>query len=319
MPPAARSAAAPPSSRTPGPDERWRLSLGGRFDAWRNFDAHQDGPAGSVALPARSETAFSPRVAVQRRFTPALALSASAYRSFRGPTLNELYRSFRVGNVVTNGNALLRAERLGGVEASGLFAAGRFSGRLTGFWMVVDDTIANVTLSTTPALVTRQRQNLGRIRSRGLELEGELHPGSGWTLTGALALTDATVREFESDPSLEGLRLAQVPRQAGAVGVRRDGRRVTVAAQARWCGEQFEDDLNTLPLAAAFNLDAFAGYAVSPRWQIFAALENALDSDQEIGRTPVVTLAPPRSFRAGLRLRLGAPPPATAGTGVAPH
>lgn len=296
------------------PDDRWQVSLGGRFDAWRNFDAHQDAAGRSTPLPGRTESALSPRLAVRRRLGPAVALSASAYRAFRAPTLNELYRAFRVGNVVTNGNPLLQAERLRGMEASALLTAGPLTARATGFWMEVDDTIANVTLSSTPALVTRQRQNLGRIRSRGLELEAEVHPHAGWTLTGAVTLTGATVRAFAADPALVGLQLPQVPRQAGAAGVRRDFRRLVLSAQARWCAHQFEDDLNTLRLAAAFNLDAFASYAVSPRWQVYAALENALDSEQEIGRTPVVTLAPPRSVRAGLRLRLGSRP----GTGVAP-
>jgi outer membrane receptor protein involved in Fe transport len=297
------------------PDDRWQVSLGGRFDAWRNFDAHQDGPGGSTLLPSRSESALSPRLAVRRRLGRSLALSASAYRAFRAPTLNELYRSFRVGNVVTGGNPLLQAERLRGAEASALLTPGPLSLRVSGFWMEVEDTVGNVTVSSTPALVTRQRQNLGRIRSRGLELEGELHPGTGWTLTGAFTLTGATVRAFSSDPTLVGRRLPQVPRQAGALGVRRDGRRFTLSTQARWSARQFEDDQNALPLAAAFNLDAFAAWAVSPRWQVYAAVENALDSEQEIGRTPVVTLAPPRSVRAGLRLRLGSAP----GTGVAPH
>lgn len=34
------------------------------------------------------------------------------------------------------------------------------------FWSEIDDSIANVTVSTTPALITRQRQNLGAIRAR---------------------------------------------------------------------------------------------------------------------------------------------------------
>src|SRR6185369_790818 len=116
----------------------------------------------------------------------------------------------------------------------------------------------------------------------------------------------ATVREFPADPSLEGLLLPQVPRVSGALQARYDGRRLRLAAQARWSGRQFEDDVNQLPLAAFATLDLRASYAPGDRWQAFVALENALDSEQEIGRTPVVTLGPPRAARAGVRLRLGA-------------
>ncbi|MGH9582904.1 MAG: TonB-dependent receptor plug domain-containing protein, partial [Bryobacteraceae bacterium] len=45
-----------------------------------------------------------------------LRLRASGYRSFRAPTLNELYRPFRVGNVLTEANAALVPEGLTGVE-----------------------------------------------------------------------------------------------------------------------------------------------------------------------------------------------------------
>ena len=46
----------------------------------------------------------------------ALARRGSAYRSFRAPTLNELYREFRVGNAVTQANPLLQPETLFGGE-----------------------------------------------------------------------------------------------------------------------------------------------------------------------------------------------------------
>jgi outer membrane receptor protein involved in Fe transport len=121
------------------------------------------------------------------------------------------------------------------------------------------------------------------------------------------------VREFAADPSLEGRFLPQVPRVSGALQARYDGRRLRVAAQARWSGRQFEDDVNQLPLAAFATLDVRASYAPSERWEAFVAFENAFDSEQEIGRTPVVTLGPPRAARVGVRLRLAAP----AGTSVA--
>ena len=100
-------------------------------------------------------------------------MSASAYRAFRAPTLNELYRNFRVGNVVTNANAAIEGGETHGRRSwhrvcrsfgERLFVRGNI------FWSEIDDSIANVTLSTTPALITRQRQNLGAIRARGIEL-----------------------------------------------------------------------------------------------------------------------------------------------------
>jgi outer membrane receptor protein involved in Fe transport len=291
----------------------WRVTAGARADGWRNFHAQQSSGMGTRSLPERSETAVSPRLAVRRQAAPWLSLTASGYGAFRAPTLNELYRSFRVGNVVTQADPTLRAERLRGAEAGALAMAGRLSARLTAFWMDVDDTIANVTLSQTPALVTRQRRNLGRIRSRGLELEAEVRLARALVMSGSWVLTDAGVLSFPEELSLQGKRLAQIPRHQLALQARYEGRRLRVSAQGRWTSSQYEDDLNTLALAPLGNVDLRAAYAPSRRLEAFVALENALDSDQEVGRTPVVTLGAPRAVRAGLRFSLGGAP----GTSVA--
>ena len=97
----------------------WFFSVGARFDQWQNSRGFSNrvpvtGAASLNDFPDRSETAFSPRVSLIKQFDRGISVSASAYRAFRAPTLNELYRNFRVGNVVTNANAALRAERLTG-------------------------------------------------------------------------------------------------------------------------------------------------------------------------------------------------------------
>ena len=87
----------------------------------------------------------------------------------------------------------------------------RLSLRATAFRMRTEDTVSNVTVSTTPGLITRQRRNLGATRSQGVEVDAELRAGIATFQVGYLR-ADATVRSFEADPSLEGNRLPQVPR-----------------------------------------------------------------------------------------------------------
>ncbi|HXU08831.1 MAG TPA: TonB-dependent receptor, partial [Blastocatellia bacterium] len=153
---------------------RWLLTLGVRGDRWRNFDALSSSrplpaatPVTVTRFPDRIETAFSPRVSLLHKVNENVSLVVSGYRSFRAPTLNELYRSFRVGNVLTQANTKLLAERLTGGEAGVKVSAAdkRVNIRGTFFWSEITRPIANVTLSVTPALITRQRQNLGRTRS----------------------------------------------------------------------------------------------------------------------------------------------------------
>jgi len=298
---------------------RARLTGGLRFDAWRNHDGSRTAKGTTTPLADRSETALCPRLSLLVRASGRVSLAASAYRAFRAPTLNELYRSFRVGNVFTEANEGLEAERLKGVEA-GAIAALSDHARLRAnlFWMELDDTVANVTLSVTPTLITRQRQNLGRTRTRGLEVDAEQRRGQSWAFSFGYLFADATVREFPPDPSLEGRRLPQVPRHSASLQVRYDGRLASLGAQVRWTGDQFEDDLNALALRGYWSVDAEARRALGRGLEVFVGGENLTGARYDVGRTPVRTVGPPRSVRAGLRLRLGSPRPGPAAPASAP-
>lgn len=287
-----------------------RLLLTGalRLDSW----AHRDGSVVTTPLATsvssttsfadRQETALSPRLGLVFRASPTLSLLASGYGAFRGPTLNELYRSFRVGDTLTLANPDLEAERLRGGEAGALVARGRVSLRLTAFDAEVDGAVANVTVVSVPGLVTRQRRNVGRVRSRGLEAEGEWLVAARGVLTAGYALTDARVRSFPEDPGLEGLRLPQVPRHQVTFQARWESR-WRLGLQARWTSAAWEDDRNQLELDPALQIDLLASRRVGRGLEVFAAVENLLDAEIVVARTPVPSLGAPRLLRAGVRLR----------------
>jgi outer membrane receptor protein involved in Fe transport len=289
----------------------WLLSFGARIDRWSNSrgSSNRIPVAGAPSLNAfadRSETAFSPRVSLMKRFDYGLSLSASGYRAFRAPTLNELYRNFRVGNVVTNANAALRAERLTGGEVG--VGLQKFSERLfvrgNLFWSEIDDSIANVTLSTTPALITRQRQNLGAIRARGVELAATAKLARHWEIASEYLLTDSTVLRFPANRGLEGLLVPQVPRHQFNFQVTYAKAEWLIGAQGRFVGRQFDDDQNTLPLQRFFTVDAQVSRAVSERMRVFIAFQNLTGSRYQLSSTPVFTVGPPVLFRVGARFSI---------------
>jgi outer membrane receptor protein involved in Fe transport len=290
-----------------------RVTLTGtlRLDSWENRNGRQSMRAAAGTDPVstrfedRHETAWSPRLTFLYRASSSLTLSASACRSFRAPTLNELYRSFRVGNVETLANESLDAERLSGMEGGAMLSSARVFVRAAAFWMEIDDAIANVTLETTPTLVTRQRENLGRIRSRGVELDLESRLGRAWKLAAGYLFVDSAVAAARAAPELVGLRTPQVARHQGSLELAFDDPRVVRAAlRARWLGRQFEDDQNRLPLDPYFTVDAFLSRSVIAGLDAFVAAENVFDERSDVGRTPVRTIGPPRTLRAGFRLRL---------------
>jgi len=288
----------------------WQFGFGGRVDHWLNSRgfSNRTPVVGTPTLNAfadRTETAFSPRLWLSKRFDKGVEVSASAYRAFRAPTLNELYRNFRVGNVVTNANADLSAERLTGGEAGiGFNPFERLFVRGNVFWSDIDDSIANVTLTTTPALITRQRQNLGAIRARGAELSAVMKINFRWEVSGEYMLTDSTVLRFPANRALEGLMVPQVPRHQFNFQVTYSGENWLVSTQGRFVSRQFDDDQNLLPLARFFTLDAEVTRRISEKLRLFVAFQNLTGSRYEISSTPVFTVGPPVLVRGGVRVML---------------
>ena len=294
---------------------RFFFNAGARFDHWRNLKAFTasrplaaSSPTSVTAFPDRTESAFSPQASVVFQLSARFSLLGSASRAFRAPTLNELYRSFRVGNVLTQANENLRAERLtnGEVGARVGLLNERFRLRGTLFWNRVERPVVNVTLLTTAVLITRQRQNLGRTRSNGLELQTDVSPAPHWFVSATYLFADASVVRFPANTALEGLLVPQVPRHQFTFQARYENPRLlTIAFQGRAASTQFDDDQNLLPLAPYFNLDAFVSRRLNEKLDVFGAIENVFNQRYEVGKTPVTTLGPPILVRAGLKLHLG--------------
>src|SRR5260370_4494068 len=144
------------------------VNAGGRFDHWRNYDAVFTSrpvtaatPTSVILFPDRTESAFSPQLSAVYKINSQVSLLVSGTRAFRAPTLNELYRSFRVGNVLTLANENLRAELLTGGEAGVRFRPlnERFVLRGSVFWKGDTRHMRNLSLRYTPTLINRQRQN----------------------------------------------------------------------------------------------------------------------------------------------------------------
>jgi len=289
----------------------WQLSVNARYDNWRDTSGtsvSRNLTTGAVTprfFPARSQDAFSPRLSLIYRPQESLSLRASAYRAFRAPTLNELYRGFRVGDTQTLSNEKLVAERLTGGEAGASWnATANLTARLTGYWTETINPVSNFTLSVTPTLITRERRNLGRTRSRGIEAETEMRFARYWQITAGYLFADATVRRAPQDITLEGLLIPQVPRhQFTLQTIYSHPRYVTAAMQFRASGRQFDDDQNRLPLGSFALIDVSVAKPFAKYFEAFIAVQNLLDERYAVGRTPLETIGMPRMVRGGLRLR----------------
>jgi outer membrane receptor protein involved in Fe transport len=289
-------------------NDRWTVIAGTRWDDWTNFNGNTVRitlPAGTAAgefFPSRSETSFSPRLSVMRNFGSNAAVWLSGYRAFRAPTLNELYRSFRQGSAVTENNPGLRAERLTGAEA-GVRATfkQKLESRATVFWADIVNPVTNVTLSSTPTLTTRERENLGRIRSLGGELDGILHISNTLQLSAGYQFTHAYVEN--STQALVGKRVPEVPQHQLTWEVRYwNPKRIMVSMEGRYATSQFDDDVNTLVLGPYFVMGVFAGRQFRAGLVGYVAVENLLNDRYAVAiASPVQNLGPPILARIGIR------------------
>ena len=271
---------------------RLTMVLGAHADAWHSSSRGMmlEQAVGSV----------SPRVSAAYRVAGgALSLRGSLFGAFRAPTLNELYRTFRVGNDVTLPNESLAPERLTGGEAGVNITRGPASVRVTGFWGVLTDAVTNVTQSTSPALNIRRRENADRIRSMGLEFEGDVRLSSALSVSVTGALMDS---RFKGDTILRDFRVPQVAEYSVSGILRYRDPLWTVSGQLRLTGPQFDDDVNTRLMRRATVVDAFAGRTFVRRLLAFVAVENVFDAEYDAGRIPVRIVGLPRAVRAGVQV-----------------
>jgi outer membrane receptor protein involved in Fe transport len=306
------------------PLDHLTVTVGARVDSWRNYDGHHleaSYPEGVPTannrpdLPERSDTVVSPRVAAVYQISERAGVWGDVGWGFRAPTLNELYRQFRVGAVLTLANPELGPERLVGGNLGVRFTPRPgIAWRTTLFTNRIEDPVSNVTIGGAGAAVTQQRQNLGRTRVRGVQTDVEYRLGTLWKFSAAYIYNDARVREFETNPDVVGKFLPQVPKHRGSVQVAYlNPRLVNVLVGVEAVGRQFDDDQNSriVPGQDEPGLPGFGlvGLTVSRHLgrgvEAFAGVQNLFDRTYYVGTLPTTT-GSPRFASVGIRVRFSA-------------
>jgi len=302
--------------------ENLHATVGGRLDFWREQNGHRretDRATGNVlrndTYAGRDGREFSPSAGLVWTAAPGWRVRAAAQHSFRRPTLNELYRPFRVGNVITEANAALGTEHATSTELGVESAHRKFTLGGALFWNDLRDAVGNVTLARGPGTfpivgfipaggLGRQRLNLDRIRVQGLELSAKWQLSSALSLTADYLYNDATVRLARQAPALADKRLAQVPRHTAALGASwQPVKKFTLTPRVRALGRQFEDDENLLRLGAALVIDLGASYRLTDNCELTLTAENLTNERIETGRSTdgIVNTGTPRLVLGGIR------------------
>jgi outer membrane receptor protein involved in Fe transport len=244
------------------------------------------------SFTGQDSTFFSPSagvVAGRKRWRA----RGSVARSFRAPTLNELYRNFQAGNALTQANPLLQPETVFGAEVGMDFVGEATNVRMTLFRNSLEKLVTNVTLST-GAQIVRQRQNAAAALSRGAEINAQGR-WQNWHGEISYLYADSSYTTHK--------RIPEVPHHQGSARLSFDRRGTMVSAGVRIFSSQFDDDLNTraFVLAGYSSVQLVGRQRLAKGFSLSAAFENLLNRQYYVAFAPTPNIGAPRLWRVGLR------------------
>lgn len=218
------------------------LSL--RGDWWRTYDgaADQPGTAGyPVSYSSRTDSSLSPKASLVYNPSDAATMRASVGRSFRSPTVYELYRTWNSGSKVYRGNPDLDPETVDswdiGVEYrpwKGLkLGAVYFENRMK-------DLVYRRTVNANLLIY----ENAGEAFGNGWEFEAEQVFDHGRVFAN-LTLNDAEITKNSANAGSVGKKLQDLPDKLYSFGGDVKAGKFTFGALGRYVGKRWTSDANT--------------------------------------------------------------------------
>ncbi|MCS0612813.1 TonB-dependent receptor [Massilia kyonggiensis] len=269
--------------------DAWRATIGARFERWRAYGGELSNAvlAAPLGFPSRSETAWSPKAALSWRVSPDWTLKASTGRAVRNPTAAELFQGSIVDNAIVNSNPNLKAEKSWTSELSAETLNDKGSLRVTLFRETTHDALYSQPLLVSAGATVNTVQNVGRIRTNGLELSAQADDVGvkGFDLTGSLTFADSIITENAGFPASVGKWQPRVPRwRATMLATWKANDHWTATLGGRYSGRQYGTLDNSDPNGDAYMgvsdylvFDARVRYRFDRHWSAAVGVDNLGD------------------------------------------
>ena len=253
-------------------------------------------------FPNREDLEIGGSLALTRKLSENLSVHAFVRTKVRQPTLNELYRPYRVGDFSVSANENLETERITGLEL-GLDwdASERFAVSLNLFHDWLHDSIANVSNPAIDQENNATRRNLDDSRIKGLELSIEWFLAKELSLNLHGLLMDTEVKNSLENPGLAGNRFAQVPKQRATASLLWSPSLWELRLDARHESERFDDARNSRLLDNCLELDVSLSRSFSKNTRLFLTVNNVTNEEIQTHRSAesLVYIEAPRNWLAG--------------------
>jgi len=226
---------------------RWKFVYGLRYEDWQAYNGAQALAGTNVPYPGADQHRFSPKASLSFDVTDELTLRASIGRAYRFPTVSELFQGKINGSSIVNNNPNLQPEDDLSKELAAEWAHWNGLFRLSLFQDDVKNTIFSQTDTTVIPNVT-SFQNIGRVRSRGVELgyQGEDVVVHGLDLIASVAYTQSKILANAQNPATVGKYFYRIPLwRANLAATYRVGERYAVTLAARYSGREYNTLTNT--------------------------------------------------------------------------
>lgn len=297
------------------------LELNARFDRWALVDGFREErtlPDEEILVDERydDQTGLEPSLSLAwvARPDPAWSLFVGAGQAFRLPTINELYRPFRVGADVTGANSGLQPERFRHLEGTVRWAptaAWELRGGVFHYW--IEDAIANVFVFSRPGPspggfvpaggTYSERQNVDHSTVFGSHHRLCWTPSERWSWQLEYLWTEAAFRTNAAQPLLESRTFPQVPRHRWRSRlVWSPSPRWQVSGEWEYGAAQFEDPFNKRSLPGWHRLGVGLRARLAEGWNLRLRLDNLADATVITGEDGAGEreVAPGRALRVAL-------------------
>ena len=246
---------------------QWQAIFGLRAESWEARNGAQRIPGAARSYPSRTDQAWSPKLSLGWDVAADTTLRLSAGRGTRFATVAELFQGTAVGSGIVVNDPNLKPERSNALELMTEQRESFGTLRASLFQDDVRDAIwSQLNLSVFPNVANVA--NVGRVRTRGLELVAQIdQPGlRGLTADANIAFSKSTVLENANYQPSVGKDWTRVPRVRGATTLTyAPDVKWSVSATYRYSGRQFNETNNS-----DYNTDVYG--AISRVSQVDARL-----------------------------------------------
>ncbi len=260
---------------------QWHAVLGLRAESWQASDGVQRvTPGATVNYARRSEQAWSPKLSVAWDAEADTTLRASYGRGTRFGTVAELFQGTAAGSSITINDPNLKPERSTALELSAEQRYALGSLRASLFQDDVRNTIwSQLNLNAFP--VVTNVQNVGRVRTRGLELVGQVDRLGihGLSAEANIAFSKSTIVENDNYLPSVGKNWSRVPRVRSATTlVYAPAVAWSLAATYRYSGPQFNEINNS-----DYNTEVYGGVSRVRQLDVRLLLKPAKGTELALG------------------------------------